>query len=97
MVAILVYYVCVAAANLSLVLSTSMPAAVSLGLICSSVIMTLALVLHAIAPFIVFRLSWKYMLVGLYLPSYAIWKFMIWFRGRPTQWIRTPREQPINQ
>jgi cellulose synthase/poly-beta-1,6-N-acetylglucosamine synthase-like glycosyltransferase len=97
MVALMVYSGCVLAANLLLVLSSSMPAPVSLGLIGSCVIMSIALALHAIAPFLVFRLPWSYLLVILHLPAYAIWKSLIPLRGRPTQWIRTPREQPVNQ
>ena len=59
--------------------------------------MSLAVAIHAISPFLIFDLSWSYLLILPYLPFYALWKFLIALRGRPSQWVRTPREQPVNQ
>jgi 1,2-diacylglycerol 3-beta-glucosyltransferase len=97
MVLILVYYFLVVAANVVVVLGTSAPAGLTVFLIGSSVVMSLALMLHAICPFLVFQLSWDYLLILLYLPIYAIWKLPATFLGRPTQWVRTAREQSINR
>jgi len=30
----------------------------------------------------------------LYLPYYVVWKTLIWFHGKPTNWARTKREVP---
>jgi hypothetical protein len=96
MVAFMCYYSCLLAANLLIVLFASPPAALSLGFVTSSLLMSLALVLYGVAPFLVFGLLWNYLLINLYLPIYAVWKFAAAFHGRPTQWMRNPREQPVN-
>ena len=57
--------------------------------------MSLALMVHAICPFVVFQLSWNYLLSLLYLPVYAFWKLPAMFSGRPTQWVRTAREESV--
>jgi hypothetical protein len=94
MVLILGYCLCVTAANLVVLLGTRHPAGLALFLIGSSLLMSLALMVHALCPFFVFRLSWSYLLTLLYLPVYAAWKLPTLFKGRPTQWVRTAREEP---
>jgi cellulose synthase/poly-beta-1,6-N-acetylglucosamine synthase-like glycosyltransferase len=56
--------------------------------------MTTALALYAITPFLRLRLPWRYGLSVISFPVYLIWKFWVTFRGRPSQWVRTPRESP---
>ena len=96
MVGLLLYYLCLVSANLLLVVGGSPPQAVSLVLVGFSIFMSLAVVLYGLAPFLVFGLSWDYLLVLFYLPFYAVWKLLSRLHGRPTQWVRTPREQPVN-
>ena len=84
------------AANLVILLGTRHAAWLSAFLIGSSFLMSLALMVHAICPFLVFQLPWKYLLSLLYLPLYAVWKLPAMFSGRPTQWVRTARESPSN-
>jgi hypothetical protein len=96
MVAFMCYYFCLLAANLLVLLFASPSVALSLGLVSSSLLMSLALVLYGVAPFLVFGLSWNYLLIIPYLPIYAVWKFATALHGRPRQWMRTPREQPVN-
>ena len=55
-------------------------------------IMTIALALYAITPFLRLRLPWRYALNVISFPIYLIWKFRVTSRGRPDQWVRTPRE-----
>jgi len=95
MILLLVYYLCVVAANLLVILGTQHAAGLTAFLIGSSLIMSLALMVHAISPFLVFQLSWNYLLTLLYLPVYAAWKLAAMFSGRPTQWVRTAREEPV--
>ena len=52
--------------------------------------------MHALSPFLVFRLPWNYLLTLMYVPSYAIWKFFVGLRRRPTSWVRTFRENPVH-
>ena len=67
------------------------------GLIGSSLLMSLALMVHAICPFLVFRLSWNYMLTLLYLPVYAVWKLPAMFSGRPARsGFAPPARSPSN-
>jgi 1,2-diacylglycerol 3-beta-glucosyltransferase len=96
MALILVDYLCVVAANLLALLGTQHSAGLTAFLIGSSFLMSLALMVHAICPFLVFQLSWNYLLSLLYLPVYAVWKLPAMFSGRPTQWVRTAREEPVN-
>jgi cellulose synthase/poly-beta-1,6-N-acetylglucosamine synthase-like glycosyltransferase len=96
MVGLLFYYLCLVTANLLLVVLASPPAAVSVALVAGSIVMSLALILYGVAPFLVFGLSWNYLLIISYLPFYAIWKFITSLYARPTRWVRTPREQPAN-
>jgi hypothetical protein len=95
MVLILVDYLCVVAANLLVLLGTRHSAGLTAFLIGSSFLMSLALMVHAICPFLVFQLSWNYLWSLLYLPVYAVWKLPAMISGRPTQWVRTAREEPV--
>ncbi len=97
MMALLILYHLVLAANLLVLFCVPMAGLSRLFLAGSSVLMSLALAIHAICPFLVFQLSWNYLLIFAYLPFYAFWKLLISFRRRPSQWVRTPREQPVNQ
>ncbi len=95
MVLLLFYYFCVIGANLVILLGTQHSPWLSALLIGSSLLMSLALMVHAICPFLVFQLSWSYLLSLLYLPLYAVWKLPAMFSGRPKQWVRTAREEPV--
>jgi cellulose synthase/poly-beta-1,6-N-acetylglucosamine synthase-like glycosyltransferase len=66
-------------------------------LVVSSVTMTSAVFAHAIAPFVVFRLRWSYLLLVPYVPLYAVWKFLVSLRGRPKAWVRTAREVVVKR
>jgi cellulose synthase/poly-beta-1,6-N-acetylglucosamine synthase-like glycosyltransferase len=84
-------------ANSLLCLSASVSSMLQIFLVFSSVTMTLALFAHAISPFVVFRLPWNYLLLVLYVPFYAVWKFLVSLRGKPKGWVRTAREEVVNQ
>jgi hypothetical protein len=56
------------------------------------VLSCLTLSVHAISPFLVFRLPWKYLSALIYLPAYAVWKLGVLFRGRPERWVSTREE-----
>jgi cellulose synthase/poly-beta-1,6-N-acetylglucosamine synthase-like glycosyltransferase len=55
-------------------------------------LMTMALAIYALTPFLRLRLPWRYGLSVIAFPVYLIWKFRVTLRGRPDQWVRTPRE-----
>jgi cellulose synthase/poly-beta-1,6-N-acetylglucosamine synthase-like glycosyltransferase len=95
MVSILLYYLCVVAANLVVFFGTDQSTWRSVFLIVSSLLMTLALLMQALCPFFVFDLSWSYLLSLFYLPVYAAWKLLAMLGGKPTQWVRTAREEPV--
>ena len=95
MVPLVLCYLCLLAANLLVVASGGLAAGYSALLIGFSLLMSLALVLYGIAPFLVFGLSWDYLLVFFYIPFYAAWKLLSAVQGKPTHWVRTPREQAI--
>jgi cellulose synthase/poly-beta-1,6-N-acetylglucosamine synthase-like glycosyltransferase len=52
---------------------------------------TLAILIHAASPFLLSFLPWRFALSLVYLPYYIVWK-LLWIRGWPTSWVRTPRE-----
>ncbi len=97
MVLLLIYYLTVVGANLVVLLATQHATWLSAFLISSSLLMTLALIVHSLCPFLVFRLSWSYLGTLLYLPVYAVWKLPAMFSKRPAQWVRTAREEPVNR
>jgi cellulose synthase/poly-beta-1,6-N-acetylglucosamine synthase-like glycosyltransferase len=55
-------------------------------------LMTTALALYAMTPFVRLRLPWRYALNVFSFPVYLIWRLRVTLRGRPDQWVRTPRE-----
>jgi cellulose synthase/poly-beta-1,6-N-acetylglucosamine synthase-like glycosyltransferase len=55
-------------------------------------IASLALGLHALCPFLLGLLPWRFANSLIYLPYYAIWKSLVSWRGRPHSWLRTTRE-----
>jgi cellulose synthase/poly-beta-1,6-N-acetylglucosamine synthase-like glycosyltransferase len=63
-------------------------------LILSSGLATLAILAHALSPLMVFGLPWTSLLPCVFLPYYMTWKFLLAFRGKPSVWVRTPREHP---
>jgi hypothetical protein len=99
MVALGSLYLCLLVLNASIVLTYGLaPASLALVLMLAvSVVCTLAMLLLTVAPFLIFRLKWSYLLVLAYLPFYASWKFFIRLGGRPGQWVRTVREHPTKQ
>lgn len=60
-------------------------------LVGSSVLMTTALVLYALSPFLIFRLPWRVGLSLAYVPIYAFWKLATMLQGRPKEWVRADR------
>ena len=95
MVPLLVFYLVILIANAAVLLLGN-PGAMAWALAGSGVLMTLAIAIHAISPFLLFGLPWSYLLILPYLPFYAAWKCMVLLQGRPKQWVRTLREQPVN-
>jgi len=55
---------------------------------------SLGLLLHAASPFLLGLIPARYLMSLLYLPYYVVWKTLIWFHGKPTNWARTKREVP---
>ena len=53
---------------------------------------TLALVVHAISPFVTGLLPWRFVVSLGYVPYYIVWKLVVLAPGRPKRWIRTARE-----
>jgi len=97
-VTVLALYVGLMAANLFMILSLlRIGAWIPLALLLSTCsISTCAILIHALSPFIAFKLPWSYLLSLVYLPAYAIWKSFVGMRRRPTSWIRTFRERPVH-
>jgi cellulose synthase/poly-beta-1,6-N-acetylglucosamine synthase-like glycosyltransferase len=56
---------------------------------------TLGLVIHAVSPFLLSFLPWRFVLSLIYFPSFVLWKILILFRRRPHAWLRTPRETDL--
>jgi cellulose synthase/poly-beta-1,6-N-acetylglucosamine synthase-like glycosyltransferase len=62
-------------------------------LLACSVIMTAAVGVYAVSPFVVMRLPWRYATTLASLPAYVVWKAVVRLRGgRPKGWVRTARE-----
>lgn len=61
-------------------------------LIASAGLMTTALALYAVSPFLTLGLPWKYARTLASFPFYMVWKILIGREGPPTQWVRTERE-----
>lgn len=97
-VTILGIYAILTAVNLLTCLSLGFAGAggASSFLLASWCLATMALLTHALSPFLVFRLPWSYLLSLLHLPAFAIWKLLVSLRRRPTSWIRTFREGSVH-
>jgi cellulose synthase/poly-beta-1,6-N-acetylglucosamine synthase-like glycosyltransferase len=57
-----------------------------------SIVITVAMAMYMMSPFLAMRLPWYYWKTLLFAPVYLIWKLAISKAGRPQQWIRTARE-----
>jgi cellulose synthase/poly-beta-1,6-N-acetylglucosamine synthase-like glycosyltransferase len=55
-------------------------------------IMTAAVALYAVSPFVAMGLPWTYAKTLVRTPVYFGWKAMVRLAGRPTGWVRTQRE-----
>ena len=53
--------------------------------------MAVALACYALSPLLALGLPVRYLASLVALPYYAVWK-LIATRGKPTAWVRTPRE-----
>jgi cellulose synthase/poly-beta-1,6-N-acetylglucosamine synthase-like glycosyltransferase len=91
-----VVYAALALADLVFLLAGREPAAAIFRPVLMSclTLMTLALALYAVTPFLRLGLPWRYGLNVISFPVYLIWKFRVALRGRPRDWVRTPRETP---
>jgi cellulose synthase/poly-beta-1,6-N-acetylglucosamine synthase-like glycosyltransferase len=66
---------------------------VTLFFVCvTQTVATLALLVHALSPFLLSLLPWRFALSIGYIPYYMLWKLSVMAQGRPTSWIRTSRE-----
>jgi cellulose synthase/poly-beta-1,6-N-acetylglucosamine synthase-like glycosyltransferase len=54
---------------------------------------TLGLAVHLVSPFLSGLLPWRFSLSLVHFPRFALWKLMISLKGRPHDWVRTPREE----
>lgn len=50
-----------------------------------------ALFLYAISSLVLLRTPTRYLLALYHLPLYIGWKLVLFFKRKPTEWIRTPR------
>jgi 1,2-diacylglycerol 3-beta-glucosyltransferase len=71
-----------------------LPAASGAGwvLISCAAVMTIAVGLYAVSPFVAMRLPWRYAKTLVRAPVYIAWKMLVRLAGRPAGWVRTPRE-----
>ncbi len=53
---------------------------------------TLALLVHALSPFLATLLPWRFMLSLGYFPYYIFWKFVVLAKGGTDRWIATERD-----
>jgi cellulose synthase/poly-beta-1,6-N-acetylglucosamine synthase-like glycosyltransferase len=61
-------------------------------LVATQSLMTLALTLYGLSPFVVLRLPWQYAITLACFPVYAVWKLTASRGGKPREWVRTARE-----
>jgi cellulose synthase/poly-beta-1,6-N-acetylglucosamine synthase-like glycosyltransferase len=54
--------------------------------------MTVALGVYVLSPFVAMRLPWRFFWALASFPIYMAWKVLVSLRGRPKEWVRTPRE-----
>jgi cellulose synthase/poly-beta-1,6-N-acetylglucosamine synthase-like glycosyltransferase len=57
-----------------------------------AILLTVALLIYAISPFLVMRLPWRFASSIAFFPFYMAWKVLVSLGGRPQQWVRTLRE-----
>ena len=57
---------------------------------------TLGLATHALSPFLLSFLPWRFGLSLAYFPFYAIWKILVVLQARPRTWVRTTREAALS-
>jgi cellulose synthase/poly-beta-1,6-N-acetylglucosamine synthase-like glycosyltransferase len=58
---------------------------------------TLALAIHAVSPFLLSYLPWRYCLCWFYMPYYVCWKMLLALRTPPRTWVRTAREPDVHR
>jgi cellulose synthase/poly-beta-1,6-N-acetylglucosamine synthase-like glycosyltransferase len=58
----------------------------------SLAVATVALTVHALSPFIVSLIPWRFASSLLYFPYYILWRMHVLAKGRPESWIPTQRE-----
>ncbi len=85
-------YLITAAANLGWVAMGESGGWAAWLLVGSTGLMTAALALYAISPFLALRLPWKYAGSLAFFPMYMVWKLVVGRKGPPTRWVRTERE-----
>jgi cellulose synthase/poly-beta-1,6-N-acetylglucosamine synthase-like glycosyltransferase len=56
-------------------------------------IATMALLVHALSPFITSLIPWRFAASFVYFPYYVFWRFRVLAKGGPPDWIPTPRER----
>jgi cellulose synthase/poly-beta-1,6-N-acetylglucosamine synthase-like glycosyltransferase len=61
-------------------------------IIVSHSIVTLALAIHALSPFVVSLVPWRFALSLGYFPYYIFWRLVVLAKGGPLRWIPTQRE-----
>jgi cellulose synthase/poly-beta-1,6-N-acetylglucosamine synthase-like glycosyltransferase len=61
-------------------------------LLACGAIMTAAVGLYAVSPFVAMRLPWRYATTLVWAPAYLAWKVLVRLAGRPAGWVRTQRE-----
>ena len=54
---------------------------------------SLGLGFHALSPFLLGLLPWRFASSLFYLPYFAIWKTVVALKGHPKSWLRTTRER----
>jgi cellulose synthase/poly-beta-1,6-N-acetylglucosamine synthase-like glycosyltransferase len=58
----------------------------------SHLLVTLALAVHALSPFIVSLIPWRFATSLFYFPYYIIWRLRVLAKGDPRSWVPTQRE-----
>jgi hypothetical protein len=61
-------------------------------IIISHAIATLALTIHALSPFIVSLLPWRFAPYLIFFPYYVLWRLVVLANSGPRSWIPTQRE-----
>jgi cellulose synthase/poly-beta-1,6-N-acetylglucosamine synthase-like glycosyltransferase len=61
-------------------------------LVSCGAIMTVAIGLYTVSPFVAMALPWQYAKALVRAPAYIVWKVLVRLAGRPAGWVRTPRE-----